>query len=361
MRRFLTPLWLLVCLVIIAGWTLLPLSPALVDSLYTRGLYRGIAAALVPLTGSVPLPVTPIVIAALLIWLVLSVVLRRHKRRGWRAALHGLYGLFITVATLGALFIVIWGANYGRTPLETRLKLSTDTEPSMLDIISLTESLGNIIRQTETAKPSWDADVAAAQTSLKRVTEQLEGRPVTLPRYVKRTPPGVLLYTGRATGITIPWTLEAYVDSALPYSFQLATALHENAHIAGFAGEAEADFVTGLAGLTAESPSVRYSTALSLFERSLQGLTPERTAPTFEDLPARAKKDLRELRQAYSRHQPPELITRAEARIYDTYLRAQGVGAGIADYDRVSVLLMAAQRDGLIEFDWEETLLHPPK
>ncbi len=362
MRRLLTFGWLAFCLVVIALWTFVPLSPTLVDTLYTRGLYRGIAAVLVPLTGATALPIFPIVVAALLIWFILSRFLRRGSRGSFgQRLLHGLYGLFIGLATLWTLFILMWGANYARTPLETHLDLSTDTEPSMLDIISLTESLGNVIRQTVTATPDWDSDLGAAQASLREVTESLEDRRVTLPRFVKRTPPGVLLYTGRATGITVPWTLEAYVDGALPYPIQLATALHENAHIAGYTGEAEADFVTGLAGLTAASDSVRYSTALSLFGRSLQNLTPERTAPTYEDLPARAKQDLERLRRAYTVHQPPPAITAAETRIYDRYLRSQGVTAGVADYDRVSVLLMAAQRDGVLEFDWEDTLLHPPE
>lgn len=363
-RRFLTLGWFVFCLVVIALWALLPLPPALVDTVYTRGLYRGIAAVLVPVTGATALPVLPILVAVLLVWLIVGTAWRRRRPfrpRGWQAFLHGFYGLLIGVVTIWALFILLWGENYARTPLETHLQLSTDTEPSMLDIISLTESLGNIIRQTETSTPDWDADLEAAQASLRRVTDSLERRPVTLPRFVKRTPPGVLLYTGRATGITSPWTLEAYVDSALPYPIQLATALHENAHIAGYTGEAEADFVTGLAGLTAENASVRYSTALSLFQRSLQNLTPERTGPTYEDLPARAKRDLEALRQAYTRYAPPPAITAAERRIYDSYLKTQGVGAGVADYDRVSVLLMAAQRDGIIEFDWEETLLHPPE
>ncbi len=360
MRRFLTFGWIFVCLVIITCWLFVPLSPARIDTLYTGGLYRGVAGVLVPLTGSVPLPITPILIAALLAGLVLSFVLRRPQRRGWRTLGHSLLGLVITGATLYALFIVLWGANYAQTPLETRLALSTDTEPSTLDVISLTESLGNIIRQTETSKPNWTADLGAAQASLKRVTEGLEGRQVTLPRFVKRTPPGVLLMSGRATGLIVPWTLEAYVDRALPYPVQLATALHESAHLAGYAGEAEADFMTGLAGLTAQSPSLRYSVALSLFERAARGLTPERLGPTYEDLPARAKRDLNALRRAYNRYKPPPLVTQAQARIYDSYLKGQGVGAGIADYDRVAVLLMAAQRDGLIEFDWEETLLHPP-
>lgn len=360
-RRFLTFGWLAFCLVVIACWLFVPLSPALIDTVYTRGLYRGISAVLVPLTGSTALPIAPLLIAALLVWLVLRLVFRRRKPNLWRSLGHGLLGLVITAATLYALFILLWGANYGRTTLETHLKLSTDTEPSTLEVIMLSESLGNIIRQTVTAAPNWETDVAAATASLQRVTEALEGRSVTLPRVIKRTPPGVLLITGRATGITSPWTLEGYVDRALPYPVQLATALHESAHIAGYTGEAEADFVTGLAGLTAPNDSLRYSVALSLFERAARGLTPERIGPTYEDLPAKAKRDLTELRRAYNRYKPPGIVTQAQARIYDSYLKGQGVSAGIADYDRAAVLLMAAQRDGLLEFDWEDTLLHPPE
>jgi hypothetical protein len=157
------------------------------------------------------------------------------------------------------------------------------------------------------------------------VVRRLEGREVTLPRFVKRTPPGFLLFTGRATGLTVPWTLEAYVDRSLPYPYQLATALHELAHVAGYGSEAEADFVAGVAGLTSDNASVRYSTALVLFARSAsQNLLPERYQAILNYLPKRFQRDVAAFGRVYERYRAPEAVTQLQAGFYDAICAASG-------------------------------------
>jgi hypothetical protein len=360
-RRFLTVSWLLICVALIAVWTFFPPPPVWVDTYYTRGLYAALAGVLVPLTGSVPLPVTLLLLAALLVGLVLRVTLAKHRPRGWRAVRQWLGRGVIVGVTLYALFIVVWGANYARTPVEARLNLSAEAAPSTLEHIAFAEVLSNVIRQDYDAPPNWNADLAAGTVSLRRVVAQLEGREVTLPRFVKRTPPGFLLYTGQATGLMVPWTLEGYVDRALPYPYQLATALHEAAHVAGYSSEAEADFIAAVAGLTSDNASVRYSTALTFFARSAPyNLLPERYQAILNYLPERFTRDLAALRRAYDTYRAPEAVARLQTQVYDGYLRSQRVDEGVADYGRAITLLMAAQRDSVLEFNWEEVLLHVP-
>lgn len=347
MRRTLP--WFLLCAALITWWTFLPPPSAWLDRVYGGVIYPAIAAVLVPLTGSAPLPATALLLAALLVWPILSVALSKNRRRGapafWRWLRHGA----VTAVTLYALFIVLWGANYGKTPLETRLGLSTGA-PTAAETTALAEALSRTLRQNSDASQSWTTDLSAGKASLKGLAERLEHHPVTLPRLIKYTPPGFLIFTGRATGITVPWTLEAYIDRALPYPVALATALHETAHVAGYAGEAEADFIAALAGLSADNASVRYGAALVLFLRVGQALPPERYTALFNGLPARAKTDITAYSRAYSRHLAPDFVTPLQTYFYDRYLRTQRVGAGIADYDRVVVLLLAAQRDGLLTF-----------
>ena len=325
----------------------MPPPAAWLDRVYGHGVYPVIAGVLVPLTGNVPLPVTPILVAALLVWLALSAALRRRQRKSvWRWLWRGV----VTAATLYAFFIVLWGANYGKTPIETRLGLSA-APPTAAETLALANNLSILLRQDAGAPETWSTDLGAGQRSLAKLTENLAGHPVTLPKFVKYAPPGFLILTGRATGITVPWTLEAYIDRALPYPVALGTALHELAHVAGYAGEAEADFVAALAGLTANNRSVRYGAALLVFLRAGQVLPPERYATLYKALPARARADITAYSLAYRRYSAPNLITLLQARFYDTYLRTQRVGAGIADYDRALTLLLAAKRDGRLSFE----------
>ena len=347
MRRTLP--WFVFCVALIAFWIFLPPSPAWLDRVYGGVVYPAIARVLVPLTGTSALPVTAILLAVLLVWLVLSVALSKNRLRGAAALRRWLWRGVVTAATLYALFIVLWGANYGKTPLETRLHLSADA-PTTAETLALAENLSRVLRQTYNAPEIWTTDLSAGKTSLKHVVERLEQHPVTLPRYVKYTPPGFLIFTGNATGVTVPWTLEAYIDRALPYPVALATALHETAHVAGYAGEAEADFIAALAGLSAKNASVRYGAALVLFLRVGQTLPPERYTRLLSSLPPKVKADIAAYSHVYTRYRAPNLVTFLQTRFYDTYLRTQRVEAGIADYDRAVVLLLAAKRDELLTF-----------
>ena len=352
--------WFLFCTALIVWWILFPPPPVWLERMYGGVVYPAIAGVLVPLTGSLPLPLTPLLLAALLVWPILSVALNKNRLRGYRALWRWLWRGLVAAATLYALFIVLWGANYGKTPLETRLNLSTGA-PTGAETFTLAEALSRVLRQNSAASQNWTADLSAGKASLKGLAERLEHRPVTLPRFVKTTPPGFLIFTGQATGITVPWTLEAYIDRALPYPVALATALHEAAHIAGYAGEAEADFIAALAGLSAENASVRYGAALVLFLRVGRALPPERYEALFNSLPAKAKTDITAFSRAYTLHLAPNLVTLLQTRFYDSYLRTQRVGAGIADYDRAVVLLLAAQRKGLFTFQPERIRLEFPE
>lgn len=356
MRR--SALWLLLCAAVVAAWTVFPPPAAWLDRVYGGVVYPAITGVLVPLTGALELPVAALVLAALLLWLALSLVF--SKRTGRSAVWRGLWRTLVGTATLAALFILLWGANYGRTPVETRLTLSAGVTPEPLETAALAEALADILRENADAPEVWDADLTSARTALRRVTGRLEGRPATLPRHVKRTPPGFLIATGGATGLTVPWTLEAYVDRALPYPAALATALHEYVHLAGYAGEAEADFVAALAGLSAESASLRYATALPLFLRAAGTLPPERYRTLFGSLPARTQADVAELGDAYRRYRAPRVVARVQTLAYDGYLKSQRVDAGVADYDRVTVLLLAAVRDGVLGFTGDRATLTLP-
>ena len=91
---------------------------------------------------------------------------------------------------------------------------------------------------------------------MSRFLEGLHGYAPTLPRRVKKLPPGTLLFFGRS-GSILPIFLEAHADGAMHDAWFLRTAAHELAHVAGFSGEADADVVGFLAGLRADDRFAR--------------------------------------------------------------------------------------------------------
>src|SRR5690606_28706821 len=78
---------------------------------------------------------------------------------------------------------------------------------------------------------------------------------------VKTVPPGALLTVG-FSGVVSPWLLEPHVDPAFPPAALTVVALHELAHTAGFAREAEAEAVALLAGLGCDDPAAAYAAAV---------------------------------------------------------------------------------------------------
>lgn len=361
MRRLLSlTLWTASALLLLV-WTLAPPAAGWVDAVYTPTLYAGVARALIPVTGALPFSLAGLLGLGGALWLGVGLFRSwRHLRpleflRRWalRAAFLG--------TVLSALFLLMWGANYARTPLETRYRLP-EGPTRAAEVERLARGLARVIAQDAPVDgppedawthKTWVQGVASARAALAETVRALENRTVTLPQHVKRSPPGGLIFTGQATGIVSPWTLEAHIDGALPLPYALGTALHELTHLAGYGSEAETDFITGLAGLASDDPYLRYSTALTLFSRVARALEPDVYRELYEALPEAAHRDMKALRAVYARFLPPRPAAWVQTLFYDTYLRSQGVGAGVADYDRVTELLVGAQRSGLLAFEEE--------
>jgi hypothetical protein len=341
MRRFVlgTSLALFVLL-----WHLVPWSAAFVEQYYARGLYPHIAALLAPLVDSVSFSLSAMLLIALallaLVWLAWG-----WQRQGVGKVARRKTGdalLFALVTYV--LFVLLWGANYQRQSVETLLSL--DLSPvSAEEVEALAEALAGLVA---TLEPELQRDEIVALASLRKalqeVVAEVTGVTPPLPTRVKQLPPGLLIGLG-ASGFISPWLLEPHVERALPEPFKLAVAAHELAHVAGFAGEADADLIAALAGLQASDPYARYATALKLLSDSLTALPPPSREALLGALPAAARRELAEVREVVARYQRPWL-TALSHFVYDRYLQAQGVEAGVADYGRTLTLLVQASRSG---------------
>ncbi len=336
---------------LIAAWTLLAPSAAWVNSVYSGRIYRHIAAVLVPISDAVPFSLTGLSFILLLVGVPLLLFRSWKKRSGLRRfALMWCWRGAAASLVVYALFLATWGANYSRSPLQARsaLELAPATTEEMTD---LTLSLAQVVADNAHAahNPDLAASFRAGKASLRRVVYSFEGQEVTLPSKVKATPPGLLISGGQATGVISPFWLEAHVDGALPdYAF-LAVGLHELAHVAGYSSEAETDFVAAMAGLQADDPYVRYSVALSLFSRFAWRLPGDAYRAAYDLLPQIALDDLAERQAVRLKYHPPKPVKKVQTKVYDSYLRTQGVSAGIKDYGRVANYLASAKRTGMLD------------
>jgi hypothetical protein len=329
-------------------WTLSPPSAAWVEQVYSRGLYPLIAAVLVPVSGFFSFSLTGLSLLLFSAWAVFS-LLRSWRGRGFRAWL----GLWVRRAAIAAiviygLFLLLWGANYQRQPIETLLGLeSVSARPvTSAEVEALTAQFVSILQQTAPQLGQRDGRRAllSLEASLERTVKAIDGHSPTLPQWVKLLPPGMLLRFGYA-GITSPFWLEPHVDGGLPEVARLAVSVHELAHASGFAGEADADTVAMLAGLHARDPYARYAVALRLFGEAVAQLPAGVARKFYEELPGAARIDLHTIQHAEARYYSPVPAALTNA-LYGRYLKSQRVTRGVKDYSRTITLLVLAKRKG---------------
>ncbi|MDX2004021.1 MAG: DUF3810 family protein [Meiothermus sp.] len=327
-------------------WAFAPPGAEWIERHYSRGFYPWLASGLVPLAGAVPFSLAALVVVLVPAgWAVWSMGrLRRRRLLEW------LGGSALLVATVYALFVLVWGANYGRLSIEAQMGLAAGAQNPQ-ELGRLVERLGTLIARSASAKRDSGAARAALRASLVETVRGLTGVAPTLPDWPKTLPPGSLIRLGNASGVVSPITLEAHLDGALWEPFELAIGAHELAHIAGYAREADADLVAALAGLAAHDPYARYATALKLWAEAARQLPPERYAAALRALPGAARADLEASRAVFVRYRLPEWVRNLQTQLYDRYLTSQGVGAGVGDYSRTIGLLLDAVRQGRVRLE----------
>jgi Protein of unknown function (DUF3810) len=322
-------------------WNISKPSKPWVEENYSRGLYQSITQFLVPVSNSVPFSISALLLVILpSIWIVWTAH-RFRKRQFFKWLRRTL--LFATL--IYALFMFNWGANYQRESIETQLGLDTAAFAEN-DLQTLVDRLSKIIQSNVDAQRNVEIAQTSLRTSLIQSVETITGITPTLPTWVKSLPSGSLILAGNASGVISPFTLEPHVDGALYEVYALAVGTHELAHIAGYAGEADADFVAALAGLGTDDPYAQYAVALKLWNDAVGQLPTDKRATAVQALPQQAKDDLEATYEPFRSYRLPAWIQHLQTGLYNQYLTTQGVEEGVKDYSRTTTLLLAAQRQG---------------
>jgi hypothetical protein len=328
-----------------------------VDEFYSRGVYPWIQGGLTAISNLLPW-------AALDLLLVLAAVLGLYRslrlfvtaRRGRvvDAVGEAAARLIRATAAIVVVFMLLWGLNYRRLPLETTLegqRAATPSEPALVEAVD--EAVGLAVRlrpQAMATMPTTDDALArllagpmnAALARLDRGVLTRPGRPKTsrvLTPYF--TAAGV-------DGMINPLALESII-SADPLPFERPFVLaHEWAHLAGHGDEAEASAVGWLACMNGP-PALAYSASLYLVMEGGNQLRDEARSRAFARIDRGMREDFERIRHRLSRQQPQ--VRQASSRVYDQYLKANRVEEGTASYSRaVSVILSEPLRRALREY-----------
>jgi hypothetical protein len=317
----------------------IPLPARVVEQWYSGRLYPALQHLVTPASNLVPFALLDAAVAVILVALAL-VFWRRVRAAGW------VRGMTTTVATLVTLtaalvlvFFVVWGFNYRRQPLDDKLDYDARRVTREAAIALGTHAVGEVnglyAAAHDPASPRTP-DIAAA---FARAQRALGSGWTAVPGVPKRSLIERYFRAAAVDGMTNPFFLEIIVNpDTLPFERPFVV-MHEWAHLAGYANEAEANFVAWL-GCTEGDAMAQYSGWLAIFEHVAASLPrSERTAltATLADGPRR---DLRASAARYARSSP---VVRDAARdAYDAYLRANRVREGIASYSEVVRLMLGA-------------------
>lgn len=330
MRRLRISVTLLLTALVLS---LVPWPPALVERVYLRFLLPAVTSVTAPVVSASPLPLTLLGLVLLTTTVALLLVAgdRRRRRAGVRLAGGAVLALLL-------LFPLTFGLGYRLPKLADRPPAAdtelddTTTRRVAQTVLSRLQVSAALLGPTTTSElAAGEAYAAAARCVSDLATELRSGQRVSVPDRVKRLPAGLQLRFGFA-GLALPWLLEPHVDAALPPASALATALHEFAHTAGFAAEAEAEAVGVVAGLECADMRVAYAASLRL-ARQLAAAMPEAERQAYAaQWPPRAHQHVRAEAAAVARFRGP--LAPGVAAVYDLYLRSQGEAEGMREYDR---------------------------
>jgi len=319
---------------------LAPFPAEMVEQLYSTTFYLKVQNILTPASNTIPIAWLDIAVACFLIASVEFIIWRVRIFGARRAFGRNLITAAGTAAWLYLLFLVLWGLNYRRVPLEQKLdydqsRLTRDAAVAFINrtVAALNEGYAGA-HQAAANQDALEAAFADAQIALG-------AQRLAVPGIPKRSL--VTFYFRRAAidGMTNPYFLEIIVNpDVLPVERPFVVA-HEWAHLAGYASEEEANFVSWLTCIRGDA-TARYSGWLAAYQHVMAAL-PRTERERVNPLDEGPRQDLRAIAERFARSSP--IVRRAARGVYDEYLRANRVAEGIASYDAVVRLMIGTRFD----------------
>lgn len=326
-----------------------PRPPAFIERAYASGLYPTLQFLLTSTSNAVPIAIVDVAIGLAIVlgawWL--RRLWRVARAAGWlRTTGRALAGIATAAAVAYLWFLLAWGLNYSRPPIDARLGLPPGL-PTAADVRGLLDEAvagANDGYLPAHAAPADRARDEQAVARLLAAVDTRDGRPrSTVPGRPKPTLLAPYFRMAGVDGLTAPVALETLLNPDLTAMERPFTLAHEWAHLAGHAPEADANFVAWqIVTQPAADPVTRYSGWLFLLSETANQLSAEDRRAGLAALAEGPRRDLADI--ARRQAQRVDLVERVGWRVYDSYLKSQGVTEGVRSYSRVVELIVRERR-----------------
>lgn len=334
-------------ILVAAALALTPLPRHAVERTYSRGVYPVVQPRLTALSNSTSFAwfdALVVLTAGSVIALWIVRLRRRKSAIGTTLAL-----LTVDTTTVAAVlylwFLGAWGLNYQRQPLHEQLDFSEEriTRDALRELAGRTVDALNALHDGahSTGWPDFAATPAALAPAFVHAQRDLGLRWTAHAGRPKRTLFNFYFTRVSIDGMTGPFFLETLAnDTLLPFE-RAATIAHEWSHLAGYADESEANFVGWLVCMRGSAPT-QYSGWLSLYG-TVAGALPRSDRDDFaRRLGEGPRADLRAASDRARRYVIPA-ASRAGYAMYDRFLKANRVEAGVRSYGEVLRLLLGTR------------------
>jgi len=331
---------------IAATVALLPPAAPVVERFYARWIYPALQANLTALSNRSTLAVFDITLVLVVTMLVGGWIywLRRVRReRSIKPIGRGLIATLTGAAMVYLWFLLAWGFNYARPPLESMIPY----EPRRMTPIAVRALAEHAVREANRTHAAAHAagfpgihDTPGPLIEALHQVERELGRPqatrVAQPKTSWLSP---FFRAAGVSGMLAPFYLETLLNPDLTGPERPIVLAHEWAHLSGYAPESDASFVGYLAALRA-GPAAEYSAWLELVSESANQLQPITQRLVLQKLEAGPRRDQEAIRERLKAVVQP--VERAAWSTYDQMLKSQGVEEGVESYSRVIQLLIGA-------------------
>lgn len=303
-----------------------------------------------------------ILIISMLIFLIRLILVFTKKHNVAKRILgNSILNILSTLSICYFLFILLWGINYNRLPLQTsllnRYNLSNNTkienvEYTNQDLKNLYKFLINKANETRfftlqnkegsmMANTNYKGIISRAQigyNNISNIIPEVQGN-YSNAKYIKSSK--FMSYTG-ITGIYFPFTGEANINIDIPDIYIPCTVIHEMAHQRGFASEDEANFIAYLASINHTDIDFNYSgyiLALSHTASALRDADPSSYELLTSNISDNVRRDL-EYNNNYWKNYNGK-ISEISDKFNNSYLKSNGVKDGTKSYGKMVDLLLA--------------------
>ena len=321
--------------------------PEITENWYAQNIYPVIAKIISAATSLISFSIDDIFYIILILTLISLVFLLISKKISLKTA-----GKIILngVATVYILFYVLWGFNYFREDLNSRLQIF-EQQPNNEAFI---KELKNIIECTNNSyctferidKRQVDLDI---EESYKKLAPALKLKYPAGKRTDKKITFSSFFAMAGISGYYGPFFNEVHVNKkVLPVEYPFVLA-HEKAHQFGITSEAEANFYAWLVCTKSKSKQLQYSANLHILRFFIHQSYQLKEYPEIISKPDKnVKNDFLRIRENWMNLRN-ERVDKVASKVNDTYLKTNKVKKGIEDYKGVVKYVMDYSLDSVFQ------------